>query len=225
MRKSFLAASAHAQNLFSLHRQREREREREREKKRNTLEFFQTFREHVQTSQVRGARTVGRQNDNGLIENAAAAAACVCSPGVSPMLNGVCLLVQRYGMIMTPRLSKCHLAVHWREGASRLITMTMGTLGAGGGGLTPDTAYEMTGMTFSSNGRLWFPETRTDGRGQRIFVWLLGGPSSHFLHRRGALCCSLTELWVDKPSALTHSPGATAFVSLFECVLFMKWRG
>lgn len=57
-------------------------------------------------------------------------AAAVCSPGVSP-LNGVCLLVQCYGMIMTPRLSKCHLAPLWREGASRLITMTMGTLRAG----------------------------------------------------------------------------------------------
>lgn len=31
-------------------------------------------------------------------------------------LNGVCLLVQCYGMIMTPRLSKCHLALLWREG-------------------------------------------------------------------------------------------------------------
>lgn len=140
------------------------------------------------------------------------------------MLNGVCLLVQRYGMIMTPQLSKCHLAVHWREGASRLITMTMGNGDAGSGGvLTPDTAYEMTGMTFSSNGTLWFPKTRTDGRGHSIFVWLLGGPSSHFLHRQGALCYSLTELWVDKPSALTHSPGATAFVSLLS--VCCSWSG
>ena len=138
MRKSFLAASAHAQNLFSLHRQRE-----QKKKKKNTLEFFQTFREHVQTSRVRGALTVGRQNDNGLIENAADAAACVCSPGVSPMLNGVCLLVQRYGMIMTPRLSKCHLAVHWREGASRLITMTMGNGDAGSGGGRPNSGHRI----------------------------------------------------------------------------------
>lgn len=71
----------------------------------------------------------------------------VCIPGVSPLLNAVCLLVQCYGMIMTPRLSKCHLAPLWREGASRLITMTMGTLRAGP---ALDTAYEMTGMTLST---------------------------------------------------------------------------
>lgn len=46
---------------------------------------------------------------------------------------------------------------------------------------------------------------------------LLGSPSLHFLHRQGALWRFITELCVDRPSALTHSPGATAFVSLFEC--------
>lgn len=48
----------------------------------------------------------------------------------SPLLNGVCLLVQCYGMIMTLQMPpRCAL----KRGASRLITMTIGALRAGAG--------------------------------------------------------------------------------------------
>lgn len=112
------------------------------------------------------------------------------------------------------------------ERPGRLITMTMGTLRAG---QRLDTASEMAWMTFSSrkgNGRLWFPKTRTDGRGHRIFVWIIRQPFLALSSQSGgALNGPLTELGVDRPYALPHSLGATAFVSLFDCVLFMKWRG
>lgn len=100
--------------------------------------------------------------------------------------------------------------------------MTMGTRRAGP---TLDTAYKMTGMTFSSQmetGGFDFLKCRQMDRVTAALSKLLGNPSSHFLHRQGALGGFLTELWVDRPAALTHSPGATAFVSLFDCVLFMK---
>lgn len=72
--------------------------------------------------------------------------------------------------------------------------MTMGTLKRG---LTLDTACEMTGMTFSSQmetgGFDVLKRRQMDGVTASLSK-LLGSPSSHFLHRQGALlCCFLTE--------------------------------
>lgn len=98
----------------------------------------------------------------------------VCSAGVSPA---------EWSLSAGPVLwhdndSPNATSLRSGEGASRLITMTMGTLRAGP---ALDTAYEMTGMTLSSQmeGFDFLKRRQMDGVTAALSK-LLGGPSAHF---------------------------------------------